>query len=873
MPHALIGRERDVEALVSRLAERRLVTVIGPGGIGKTVLARAAVPGAPLVDLTLVADDDAVPGTFAGQLGVASFEAAVGMLADAAGVLLVDNCEHVADGVASLVTRILDATDALTVLATSRSPLDLPGESVLVLAPLELPAPAVADPEAAAVRLFVERARDAGGDVGDDDEEVVAELCRRLDGVPLALEIAAARTRSMTCAEILGRLADQLDLLSRPRFRGAGRHRSVREATAWSHRLLDVDLRLLFDRLGVFAGPFTAAMAHGVAAEPGATAPGTADRLDALVDASLVVVDRGGTVTRYRQLEALRAFALDQLVTRGEVDAIRDRFVDHVAACATRIIADSRGRWDGTVLGELLALFDNISSALRWCLARDDEPERALLLCAVLWGVVHQARTDDVALLGEDVLARWPEPCHALWADAAATVATCRYLTGRRREAIELAERALASADGSVTAPITLRRVLGQARRSLGESEAPAQLFAAAAELGRAGGATALAMEMDVAHALVLADTGRVDKALGIVRAVQAEAVVAGADVNEVWSRVAEGSILLRVDPEAALRVLSSGLDAARRIGYSAGVCAGLRSAALAHVAGGRLPAAARTVRDLLDDQLARGALSELRMVLDTAAIVVERAGRPAWADLAATANTFPIVSLTSSVGRDLWPLPDEPGRVLTAREAVLTARRELAAVASDEGRVEAPAVSADAEAVFRRNGDFWDVSFAGRTVHLKGSKGLADLGQLLATPDVEHHCLDLMGAAVEERSTGEVIDDTARRRYEARVRELQGELDEAEANNDTARVEKASIELDQLIDHLTSVMGLGGRGRRAASSAERARSAVTQRVRSTIRRIAVAHPELGRHLTASITTGTYCSYRPERPVPWRVER
>ena len=132
-------------------------------------------------------------------------------------------------------------------------------------------------------------------------------------------------------------------------------------------------------------------------------------------------------------------------------------------------------------------------------------------------------------------------------------------------------------------------------------------------------------------------------------------------------------------------------------------------------------------------------------------------------------------------------------------------------------------------------------------------------------------HCLDLAGAAVEEPSTGETIDATARRHYEQRIRDLQGDIDEAEANSDYERAYRHQDELDQLIEHLSAAIGHGGRTRRAGGSAERARSAVTHRVKATIRQIAKLHPQLGTHLTHAVNTGTYCSYRPEQPTVWLV--
>jgi hypothetical protein len=157
--------------------------------------------------------------------------------------------------------------------------------------------------------------------------------------------------------------------------------------------------------------------------------------------------------------------------------------------------------------------------------------------------------------------------------------------------------------------------------------------------------------------------------------------------------------------------------------------------------------------------------------------------------------------------------------------------------------------------------------------VTVRASKGLADLAVLLASPGREHHCLDLTGAGAQEASTGEVIDATARRAYETRIRDLQEEVDDAELAHDLARAERARAELDALVDHLTAAIGQGGRTRRASGTAERARTAVTQRLRSTIRQLADAHPELGRHLRASVNTGLYCSYTPPDDTTWHIER
>ncbi|HYF44972.1 MAG TPA: hypothetical protein VD926_02100, partial [Acidimicrobiales bacterium] len=222
-------------------------------------------------------------------------------------------------------------------------------------------------------------------------------------------------------------------------------------------------------------------------------------------------------------------------------------------------------------------------------------------------------------------------------------------------------------------------------------------------------------------------------------------------------------------------------------------------------------------------------------------------------------------------LGPELFPLPPGGGRVLPTGEAVFRARHAVDALVASVAEPAPPDEDGGPDARFQREGDAWRVAWAGREVVVRASKGMADLARLLAAPGRELHCLELAGAAAEQSATGEVIDDTARREYEQRIRDLQAEIDEAEANNDHARAERAQTEFDAVVEHLASALGLGGRARRTGSTAERARSAVTHRVRATIRRLGEEHPELGRHLTAAVTTGTYCSYRPERDVSWSL--
>ena len=170
------------------------------------------------------------------------------------------------------------------------------------------------------------------------------------------------------------------------------------------------------------------------------------------------------------------------------------------------------------------------------------------------------------------------------------------------------------------------------------------------------------------------------------------------------------------------------------------------------------------------------------------------------------------------------------------------------------------------------REGDGWRVVFDGRTTRVRDMKGIADLAVLLTRPRKEVHALELMGGQDVGGAAGPVLDEQARRVYQGRIVELQRDIDEARADHDPRRAERAEVELDALVEQLSEAFGLGGRSRATGSSAERARTAVTYRVRSAIRKLSELHPELGRHLGNSVRTGTWCSYQPERDVDWTVE-
>ncbi|MFD2767189.1 ATP-binding protein [Micromonospora eburnea] len=376
---AFVGRERERDALLTALRHNRLVTLVGPGGVGKTRLAcvvgAAAAPAFPLggafVDLVPVRDGF-VAQAVAAALGVTEqaqqplAAAITDRLGQGRTLLVLDNCEHLLDPVAGFVERILSTCPDTTVLATSRERLAVPGEQIIPVAPLP--------PETDAVALFQDRARAADPHFSADPA-IVAELCARLDGMPLAIELAAARSASLGAAGLLAALDDAPRLLSGGR--GADRrHRSLRAVIGWSHDLLDDEERALFRRLAVFVGSFDLAAAVAVSQAGG---HGTvADLLGRLADKSLVVHQRGA-MSRWRLLETVRAFAAEQLATAGEEPTLRERHLRWAAATAAglrRRLADRPREHSRTGAqaapvdhygDEFLAVADDLRAALANC--------------------------------------------------------------------------------------------------------------------------------------------------------------------------------------------------------------------------------------------------------------------------------------------------------------------------------------------------------------------------------------------------------------------------------------------------------------------------------------------------------------------------
>ena len=318
---SLVGREDDVRRVRGLVLDHRVVTLTGVGGVGKTRLAvhtaadlLAEVANAWFVDLAGVVDPDDVADAVARAVGVTAvadpLDATLAILGGERTLLVVDSCEHVVDAAAVVLDALTAGCPTLSVLATSREGLGLDGEHIVVVQPL--------DPAVAAVELFEQRATAAGARLADDDRSAIGALCRRLDGIPLAIELAAARAASLGLAAITGGLDDRAGPLV-GRRRGPGdRHGTMRLTIEWSHRLLDPGEQRLLHWLAAFPAGFELDAALHVAAALGADEPAATDRVASLVHKSMVVVDHHGHGVRYRLLEVVRAFALERLDEVGE---------------------------------------------------------------------------------------------------------------------------------------------------------------------------------------------------------------------------------------------------------------------------------------------------------------------------------------------------------------------------------------------------------------------------------------------------------------------------------------------------------------------------------------------------------------------------
>ncbi|MEV4173673.1 LuxR C-terminal-related transcriptional regulator [Nonomuraea sp. NPDC049709] len=453
---SFVGRVRELDELRGLLGAYRMVTLTGPAGTGKTRLALhlahsvTALPPATLLDLAPVSAGGAVERAFADALGIVGQEHRLRRLiretlAGGGHWLIVDNCEHVTATAAALLAELLATTDHLHVLATSHGALHLTGEVVYEIPPLPLPAE-IDGPDAVlesgSGRLFADRAAAAspGFAITPGNARQVATICRRLDGLPLAIELAAARVRFFTPAELLARLHDRFALLTDGAHGSPSRHRTLEEALAWSYELLSEEERLLLERCSVFPGDFDYDTAARVVAYPPLEYADLVRTFSRLLDRSLVSVHRRDESTEYRLLESVRQFAHRRLAARGGAGTAHEHHARHHLRHAVSTVPDLRGRDQAVALRWLNRRSADLTAALRWALDRDDT--------TAAWEFIAGIGTawEVVGCSGElfdwlDELLRRPLPEGALGFRAAITCAVvlCYQDTERAREFAALA--------------------------------------------------------------------------------------------------------------------------------------------------------------------------------------------------------------------------------------------------------------------------------------------------------------------------------------------------------------------------------------------------------------------------------------------------
>ena len=382
----LVGRDHELRELIALAAEERFISLVGPGGVGKTRLAlevaRATAgdlaDGSYLVELAPVGDPSGIPSAIAAALDVPDPQLLVDAIGDREMVIVLDNCEHVIDAAAAAAEGLLRHCSGVRLVATSREALRIPGETVWAVPPL-----AAGD----AAQLFAARARAAGAplELTDDVRARIADICARLDGLPLAIELASARTRALPLEQISARLNDRFRLLTGGSRTALPRQQTLAAVVDWSYDLLFDAEQRVFERLSVFPGGCDLATAEAVCADDAIAVEDIADLVEALVDKSLVVAQRSRGTVRFTQLQTLSQYGHEKLTARGDAKRTRDAMAAHFARlCAESTVAFT-GPTQRAWLRAATVEHDNLRAALEWALANDDAETALVIAGGASW--------------------------------------------------------------------------------------------------------------------------------------------------------------------------------------------------------------------------------------------------------------------------------------------------------------------------------------------------------------------------------------------------------------------------------------------------------------------------------------------------------
>lgn len=732
-------------------------------------------------------------------------------------LVVLDNCEHVSSAVGDLVDELTARLPRLRVLATSREPLWVDGEATVRLGPLAVAGPGATAAEAAAspaVRLFQARAATrtlhTAASAGDDC--LIADICRRLDGLPLAIELAAARVDGLELGDINDHLGDLFTLLPQAPRRADGARRNLHATIEWSDALLADEERALLHRLSVFAGVFDLAAVQGVCAPEGRPAAGTADLVAKLVDKSLLMKVDGG----YQLLETIRQYSLGVLTAAGQLDALRD-------AHARWFLTLARRAGEGLMSGPErphFELLQRIEDNLRLTLERliEVDPPAAMELVTAL------------------TMFWWSQ--------------------GKHREGMRWLERARAALPPESPAELRAAAMFHDAFLLAHDTDD----WAAASIL------------LDEGIAAVEAND-ELPLILGYLLCLRGECDVFAGDAHAALDRTTRGLHIIEQHPDRWGR--GFGLWNVGYAREAAGDLEGARAAweeaiELAHDQGlGLMEMVACNSLGLLLErsEVLGGARSLYERALDRRRDL--GAARVGYVHGSLPQSLVSIARVAAKQGEyatatallvEARPLAEEmrDGPTIDQINALL---------ANTE-----PLVSAD-HAVMRHEHGVWQVSFAGREAHVADAKGLWHLRELVARP---HQAVPAMVLAtardddlLSSGDAGPQLDRQALRQYRQRLADLDDDIAEAERCHDVERAARLATERGAIIAELARATGLGGRTRRAGSSIERGRLNVTRTIRHAIKLLDESLPELGAHLDQSVTTGNQCCYQPSREIIW----
>ncbi|HUP70184.1 MAG TPA: BTAD domain-containing putative transcriptional regulator [Acidimicrobiales bacterium] len=572
---SFVGRDAEVDELADAIAGARLITVCGPGGVGKTRLALEVArrvadryrDGVRFCDLSVVRRSGGVARAVAACVGLEERafrrleDQLVEHLSSRHLLLVLDNCEHVLDASAAVAERLVRDTAGVAVLATARERLAVDGEHVRIVAPL-----ACSGPDDPAVRLFVDRARALDpGAVDDEDLTLVARLCERLDGLPLAIELAAGRLPGLSVGELLDSLPARFALLTTGR-RTEQRHRSLQAVVGWSYEQLPPHEQRVFRWLSVFAGHYNIDAAIAVVAGNDIDADMVRAALLRLVDRSLVNARRHRSGTRYWLLETLRTYGEQRLRDEGELEAARDRHARWAVTLAGEAGAGLRGREEGTSAKALDAHLDELRAAHGWLVGRD--PERSLALVAGLHWYALWRTHSEVFRWAEVAASAAPGLRSPLLAQALGSAAFGASFRGDLDSARALAQAGLDAAAG--LEPIARRRPLqglGEVALLRGDVELATALYGEAHELSLAAGDVVDATWDLGGVAVALIFIGRGDEAGALADQVMASAQASDTPSAVAFAHYVFGEMTATDDPVAAEAHLRKAVELAEPVG------------------------------------------------------------------------------------------------------------------------------------------------------------------------------------------------------------------------------------------------------------------------------------------------------------------